>query len=77
MWHQFMSKRNNSNVQFMSNSVKGSMRTHVTSVHEQNKPLKRKICDHTYSQKGHMKTHVHEENKLFKCEICIQLWKDM
>ena len=66
---QFMRKRNH-----FSCSLKGtSLATHVSSVHEKNKPFKCDICDYKFSQVGDMNKHivsVHEKKKLFKCEIC-------
>ena len=51
---------------------KGSMKVHVSSVHEEKKPFKCEICHHTCSQKGHLKKHVdsvHEGKKPFKCDF--------
>ena len=36
----------------------GSMKKHISSVHEKKKPFKCEICDYSCSQKGHMNRHV-------------------
>ena len=65
---QFMRKR-----KYFSCSLKGTIATHVASVHEKKKPFKCEFCDYKFSRKGDMNKHivsVHEKKKLFKCEIC-------
>ena len=49
------------------------MKSHVTYVHEGQKPFKCDICDYTSSGKNNMDKHVaavHEEKKPFKCDSC-------
>ena len=44
---QFMRKRN-----LFGRSLKGTITTHVSSVHEKKKSFKNEICDYKFSQKG-------------------------
>ena len=52
-----------------SSSKKNNLKTHVESVHEGNKPLKKiicEICENRFSQKNDLKRHVgavHKGNK--------------
>ena len=54
-------------------AVKGNLKKHVDSVHEEIKPFKCNICVHESSTKGNLKRHienVHERIKPFKCNFC-------
>ena len=54
-------------------SEKGSLKKHITSVHEGKKPFKCDLCDYSFSRKDNMNNHiasVHKGKKQFKCEIC-------
>ena len=59
MLHWYMKQKRNSNVTCdYSCSLKGTMKTHVASVHEEKKPFKCDICDYSCSRKGNMNRHV-------------------
>ena len=54
-------------------SQKGTMKTHVSMVHEEKKPFKCDNCDYSCSLKSQLTRHVaaiHEGKKRFKCDIC-------
>ena len=49
------------------------MTRHMSSVHEEKKAFKCKVCDKNFSQKTILSVHmasVHEGLKAFKCELC-------
>ena len=51
---------------------KGSLKRHVTSVHEIKKPFKCDHCDSKFSLNHQLNGHialVHEKEKLFKCKL--------
>ena len=54
-------------------SANGALKSHIESVHEENKPFKCQFFEAAFSKKGALKSHiesVHEENKPFKCQLC-------
>ena len=54
-------------------TAKSSLKAHVASVHDGEKPLKCEICDYSCSRNTSLKKHVasvHDGKKPFKCEIC-------
>ena len=67
MLHQFMKGRSHSNVTFATTvflkKKKNSLKSHVASVHEGNKPFKCDICDYSCSLKQYMKQHVAKKHK--------------
>ena len=51
---------------------KGSLKMHISSVHEGKKPFECQLCEYTGSKKGHLKRHIElvHDKKSFKCDIC-------
>ena len=50
-----------------------SLKIHISSVHEEEKPFKCGICQASFSAKGDMNRHissVHEKKKPFNCGVC-------
>ena len=56
---------------FVTKGTQIILNEHNASQNEAITPFKCKLCDNSFSKKGHMKTHielVHEKNKSFKCD---------
>ena len=70
------------NANFVNTVVfaKSTLKLHVSSVHEGNKPIKCKFCEYLCSTKGVVKNHissVHERKKPFQCKVCdIKFFKE-
>ncbi|KAL7304314.1 hypothetical protein TKK_0003114 [Trichogramma kaykai] len=52
---------------------KANLKTHIYTLHNQNKPYQCEICRKSFGKKSTLKTHihaVHKQSKPFECEIC-------
>lgn len=48
------------------------MKTHISAVHEKNRPYVCDVCGHAFNNKGNLQDHrvLHNDEKLFNCPKC-------
>ena len=60
-------------------TLNGSLKRHIKSIHEENRPFKCTACEKTFKLKNYLKRHfssVHENKRPHKCTICKKTFKE-
>ncbi|XP_014228423.1 zinc finger protein 28-like [Trichogramma pretiosum] len=73
MYSNTILRPNGCDIFLKSSGRKANLKTHIDTVHNQNKPYQCEICRKSFGKKGTLKTHihtVHKQSKPFECEIC-------